>query len=386
LPRDNFSAHDKDTLAKRAGYKCSLPNCKLTTVGPGTDPGTVVNTGEAAHITAASPGGPRYDEGLTPEQRQSVENGIWLCRTHAALIDRDETAYSIPVLRRFKLDHEYDISRQQRGMDNSGGLLTEIRIVNLAQIEEVRIELSHNNIIVGDNGAGKTLICELISGLADPVALARWKKKVNPGLSTFQATLFSNERSFLKISFRNDSISYAINDMELPFMPDLIKVIHLEQVLKRKSQSIVNDLSAYFRIEFSTFKNIVAHMSKFGTFFHTDILLVDDDIHVHLPKSKAATKFENLSSGEEEMVLIDIALRLCQFYSKFRPTVLMIEKTAIPVLDTNNTNFLLSTITTSNFNFQTIFTFPGLLKGYVTTGFSINHLVRDGAGAVVATK
>jgi hypothetical protein len=35
--------------------------------------------GEAAHISAAAPGGKRYDSSLTPEERRAPSNGIWLC-------------------------------------------------------------------------------------------------------------------------------------------------------------------------------------------------------------------------------------------------------------------------------------------------------------------
>lgn len=49
-------------------------------------------------MTAASPGGPRYDPALTPEQRRAVENGIWLCQTCGKLVDSDEQRYSVTSL------------------------------------------------------------------------------------------------------------------------------------------------------------------------------------------------------------------------------------------------------------------------------------------------
>lgn len=64
--------------------------CRRTTIGPKLSGEGTINLGEAAHIKAASPGGKRYDPNMTPEERASYENGIWMCRTHAALIDRDE--------------------------------------------------------------------------------------------------------------------------------------------------------------------------------------------------------------------------------------------------------------------------------------------------------
>ena len=31
---------------------------------------------------------------MTPEERAGYENGIWMCRTHVALIDRDEKYFT----------------------------------------------------------------------------------------------------------------------------------------------------------------------------------------------------------------------------------------------------------------------------------------------------
>jgi hypothetical protein len=105
--RDNFSKHIIDTLAKRVGMRCSNPACpNPSTSGPHTDPSKAVNLGVAAHITAASPRGPRYDPLLTPEQRSASENGIWLCLKCSTLIDRDDPTYPVELLRRWKEDAE----------------------------------------------------------------------------------------------------------------------------------------------------------------------------------------------------------------------------------------------------------------------------------------
>jgi hypothetical protein len=61
-----------------------------------------VNIGVAAHITAASPGGPRYDDSITPEQRSSITNALWLCQNCAALIDRDTGRFTAAKLREWK--------------------------------------------------------------------------------------------------------------------------------------------------------------------------------------------------------------------------------------------------------------------------------------------
>jgi len=109
--RDDFSSQIKEILAERVGFHCSYPGCPMITSGPKTDPSGSINLGVAAHITAAAPGGPRYDPSLTPEERASGDNGIWLCLTHSVLIDRDiaedgVTPYTADLLRQWKRDAE----------------------------------------------------------------------------------------------------------------------------------------------------------------------------------------------------------------------------------------------------------------------------------------
>jgi hypothetical protein len=65
-----------------------------------------VNVGQAAHITAAAPGGKRYDASLTPKERRGASNGIWLCQLCAKLIDTDEARFTVDLLRKWKQDAE----------------------------------------------------------------------------------------------------------------------------------------------------------------------------------------------------------------------------------------------------------------------------------------
>lgn len=105
--RDDFSTKTIETLARRVGYRCSNPDCPLqSTSGPHEDPSRSVNIGVAAHITAASKGGPRYDGSLTPAQRRSITNGIWLCQNCAKLIDSDALRFTVEMLRRWKEEAE----------------------------------------------------------------------------------------------------------------------------------------------------------------------------------------------------------------------------------------------------------------------------------------
>ena len=103
---DDFSALVKGVLAARVGNLCSRPECRALTSGPQADPAKALNLGVAAHITAASPGGPRYDSGLLPEERSAPANGIWLCQNCAKLVDNDVSRFSVQVLKTWKADAE----------------------------------------------------------------------------------------------------------------------------------------------------------------------------------------------------------------------------------------------------------------------------------------
>ena len=100
--RDDFNQKTKEQIAHRTGYRCSKPDCGTVTRGAKSDAEGTINVGVAAHITAASSGGPRYDPILTSEQRKHLSNAIWLCENHAKLVDSDEGHFTIEELRSWK--------------------------------------------------------------------------------------------------------------------------------------------------------------------------------------------------------------------------------------------------------------------------------------------
>jgi hypothetical protein len=119
----NFSKSTLDFLRDHVGNMCSL--CDRPTSGPSREPGKRTNVGSGAHITAAAPGGPRYDKTLTSAQRRHHENGIWCCRDCGKLVDDDASTYTAARLRKFKaaaIDralHRVTVGRAARNPDKS---------------------------------------------------------------------------------------------------------------------------------------------------------------------------------------------------------------------------------------------------------------------------
>lgn len=104
----NFSPVIIETLKKRAAFICSNPDCKKLTISPDLNSDTnVLYIGRAAHICAASPGGPRYNVTMTDEQRSAIQNAIFLCANCADMIDDNNgESFPVAVLNKWKADHE----------------------------------------------------------------------------------------------------------------------------------------------------------------------------------------------------------------------------------------------------------------------------------------
>jgi len=122
--RDDFNSQIKDALSKRVGLRCSNPNCRALTSGPNSSEDKSTNIGVAAHITAASIKGPRYEASMTPIERSSIRNGIWLCQSCAKLIDSDTLRYTVQLLQEWKIEAEnetdLELTKEKKSKTSTG--------------------------------------------------------------------------------------------------------------------------------------------------------------------------------------------------------------------------------------------------------------------------
>lgn len=157
--RDDFLEKTKRAVALRASYRCSFTGCNRITVGPSDEFNSAVsNVGKAAHICAAAPGGRRYEASMSPEQRSSIENAIWMCATHADLIDKNDVRYTVDVLHRMKADHEAqcaaEVAKQTAGVTLNEDLVAigpdVVALCELAGVEETAWSFQVKHYVIGD--------------------------------------------------------------------------------------------------------------------------------------------------------------------------------------------------------------------------------------------
>lgn len=122
--RDEFPKTVASSLAKRASYICSNPDCRVYTSAPSDESADkFLYIGKAAHICAAAEGGPRYDNAMTSAERKMAQNGIFLCSNCADVIDKNGGLdFPVERLRRWKEDHDSWVSANlnKRGVGRGG--------------------------------------------------------------------------------------------------------------------------------------------------------------------------------------------------------------------------------------------------------------------------
>jgi len=82
-----------------SGNECAFPQCRIRLV---EDDGTIV--GEACHIHAAEPGGPRFKPMQSDDDRRAFDNLILLCANHHRVVDGKPLTAN--ELREIKAAHE----------------------------------------------------------------------------------------------------------------------------------------------------------------------------------------------------------------------------------------------------------------------------------------
>ena len=125
----------KIALALRSGNRCAMPSCRRVLSSEPRDDEYVM-LGEAAHIAGERGGGARgrpsarFDPTMSPEQRNSLANLLYVCRNCHEVIDarpHGERKYPVERLLAIKAEHELAVAA---AMDEA---LATVTFVELAE-------------------------------------------------------------------------------------------------------------------------------------------------------------------------------------------------------------------------------------------------------------
>lgn len=130
-----ISDRTRKLLWGRSGGACAICQARLTADPTHADDRHSV-LGEECHITARSPGGPRYLPRLST-LLDEYENLILLCPTHHKLIDDQPAEYTADKIRQIKSSHEAQVAQTRKtrpGLLRSRWIVPQDLRVDLIQV------------------------------------------------------------------------------------------------------------------------------------------------------------------------------------------------------------------------------------------------------------
>lgn len=396
--RDDFSPATLRELAGRSGYICAFPGCRRLTVGPSDDRKSGLSMiGVGAHITAASKKGPRYDENISSEERSDVRNGVWMCQTHAKLVDDNASKHTVSELRRWKTQHEDWIFRRvANGPAHPHAGVSVLRITNAGPFRELtELKLGRVTVVAGDNSTGKSTVCEALAAFSGEPLFThfaeRWRFGTDvEGYACIEAAVAgSKDATAVKIieHFRPFYTSRTTDEAEDRAKEDDAEVDEREatEVVARHFQIEVNGaISPSWPT--SLFPTILLDENLLGRrapsfeqalsnlarqFRLPDDLLwnsLRDDffvssgyackfrrrgarkIEIALPGRDFYLPSENLSTSEQWRIIITLSLRLCILDRRPTPWIFIVDSSVSGRLDSKGKALLLRMLGTDDDN------------------------------------
>ncbi|EAS2062785.1 TPA: hypothetical protein ACU6JA_000503 [Salmonella enterica] len=392
--RVEFTERTKNVLAGRAGYQCSHPQCSIITIGPGEKEDETSSIGEASHIYSAAKNGPRGQGGLTEEQLKSPENGIWLCKVHARLVDTNNGAgFTASQLISWKKYHEEFIKHHQGRIVNKLHWISKLSIVDSPLFQgSISIEFAKITIIESDsNGAGKTAICEWLSSVSAINRLERW---VNCEKLNIEIYLHTPEPHLIEVSVNSGRISYKVDYLDITSSPFPFTCYFFDfNYSKKKYNKTSNFFAEFINISPVLLESLFDYVcrNKKGIlkslrFATQEELEQDDDsedekerdihdIYCMIQGNDFYLPFESLSGSEKTRVLLDVIIASLNERSKYTPTLLFIEMNETFLSKESFKPYIerLNSIETS---FQTIVTTHSNILNECSVGFPRYELIK----------
>src|SRR4051794_37444653 len=101
VPR-KYSQRDIKLLFALSRNECAYPGCSNPIVADATEFDDAAVVGQMAHIVASSGRGPRGDAAFPPEELDREPNLLLLCGHHHALVDAQDSTFTVEQLRAWK--------------------------------------------------------------------------------------------------------------------------------------------------------------------------------------------------------------------------------------------------------------------------------------------
>jgi hypothetical protein len=355
--RIEFSRRTKSIIAGRAGYRCSLPDCGIITVGPGLLPDEIAITGTASHIFSASPGGPRGQGGLHRDRLSSPENGIWLCENHGKLVDNNQgNAYPPDLLISLKDLHEARIAREQGNNLSPFGWVQEINILRGPIFQTpARLRLGKVTLVTGRTATGKTAICDWLAGASDSRSLHAWMRRTEeiPELH-YSVTYYSPTRHNISVYVTRTKIQYELDGVSVPYNPLPFSTVLFTDKEWKYRASPLEELGHQLSLDPLLIKNFISELDKrpIGLTRNARIS-ASGNLVIDIQGIGKDLEYPKLSFGAQALVTLELAASIATFNANYHPTLFLMG-TGIDFLDNKALEHLIRLLSSPRHKFQTV--------------------------------
>lgn len=324
--RADFSAATRRIIAERAGYQCSVLNCGRLTVGPGSGRNQVMNVGTAAHIYAASPGGPRGTGGLSAAERSEPENGIWCCYSHGKAIDSDNGGvFSAVQLKAWKRLHEARKNAELTGAPQDRFGLVESISVNsaAASLAGRKFELGMRNFITGPNASGKTILTKLIASVAYPDHVAKLSRTRDVDI---EVRWFDPHTHDVATTGRSGNVTHVLDGRAVPYVARPYKTILLDGRPPFNCLGSITNLSQMFDLSASAMRGTLNMLPASSAVVRgVDILDTNINWVIELNGCIIRSTAQAMSSSTQMLILSELIGIHARHHALVEPTFLIVD-------------------------------------------------------------
>ncbi len=329
--RINFSSATRDLVADRAGNQCSFPTCNRRTIGPGAGQNEVSGDGIGAHIYSASPRGPRGQGGLSREELEQPENCIWLCSTHAKLVDNNRgVAFPPETLHSYKALQEARVRREVQGLYSPIGWVHELTLLENPTFKpSQKVRLSKLNLIYGANESGKSALAEWIAGIFDLRYLRRWWDRKGIPIH-IQLSYLNPQLNLLDLRISSKSrFDLTISGTDVPFNPIPLRIITLRDACLRFEDDLLC-ISNNLRISPLIVKKLVHEIHSFPHARVRNLCFKKNKdgkrtLYSDVDGTVPGLPLRSLSGRETERVFMEFATAAARVSGRYAPTMLVLD-------------------------------------------------------------
>jgi ABC-type lipoprotein export system ATPase subunit len=323
--------------------------------------------------------GPRGAGGLTPEQRSSVSNGIWLCATHARLIDTNNGAgYTPQLLAGWRDLHEARVAWELDAVAAPFGWIESLSVHKAPILTGTEIRFGKCNLIVGDNGVGKTAILDWLSGPIRPTKLVRWARE-RPGIEV-GIRYYHPDLVELLCHADNTGTRFLANGQEIAIPVPPFQVVQPNRDAGH-GRSAAEELASWTGEHVTLLPAILRTMKSSPLALFEEVQLREDDVVVRRRGSDSFSSYSILNGGEQVRLCFEVAIAAASAKAAQAPTMLLLDD-GMGRLDAQTSRAVAFALQRPEHRFQTIVTTTDDRLAASDIAWEVIRVGREGATAI----